>query len=92
MPGNPHTSVQSRQVAAERRALREQAGRDRYARAQRRATRGDADVSGGAHPLEFDDRGFPVPQGQPAQGARSGQCAAGSGQPPGRAQRAGAAV
>jgi hypothetical protein len=46
-------------------ALQEQAGRDRYARAQMQATRGGAYPPGRAHPLEFDESGFPLPQDKP---------------------------
>jgi hypothetical protein len=43
-------------------AVREQAGRDHYARSQMLGTGGGTDRAGRAHPLEFDESGFPVPQ------------------------------
>ena len=47
-------------------ALREQARDERYARSPLQAARGGADPSGQAHPLEFDESGFPIPQAKPS--------------------------
>lgn len=57
----PEPAWQSSSRDALEAALQEWAGRDRYARAQMPATRGTG-TSAGAHPLEFDESGFPIPQ------------------------------
>jgi hypothetical protein len=46
-------------------ALREQAAAQRYRLNQVEATSGRAGATDGARPLEFDESGFPVPQGNP---------------------------
>jgi hypothetical protein len=45
--------------------LAEREGRSRYARAQREATNGSRTGASTARPLEFDERGFPIPQVPP---------------------------
>ena len=45
--------------------LSELVGAERYGRLQRRARSGRARAPAGAHPLEFDTRGFPLPQRNP---------------------------
>ena len=47
-------------------ALNELAGAAEYRRSQRAATRRSADAPDRAHPLEFDESGFPIPQRQPS--------------------------
>jgi hypothetical protein len=47
--------------AAER-ALREQLGAERYRRRQLEMTSGKARSTEGVRPMEFDERGFPLPQ------------------------------
>jgi hypothetical protein len=49
--------------AALRTFLEEREGRARYERAQRAATSGGTATR--PRPLEFDERGFPLPQGHP---------------------------
>ena len=47
---------------AVRTVLSEQAALERYRRSQAQVRRGSADAVGGAHPLEFDESGFPIRQ------------------------------
>ena len=50
--------------------MAEHAGQARYRRAQREATSGRGAVANGARPLEFDERGFPIPQRGPGFASR----------------------
>ena len=54
-------------------AVRELAGAERYRRHHTGTRTGRARAADGAHPLEFDDTGFPVPQCSPSFVERVGR-------------------